>query len=80
MAVRLNRLNTRLASPVILKTLAGSVVDSRLASHNLLDRRQNAAPVLEDGEGHVFARAVGDEVWEMSVQERRRERRVSFLE
>lgn len=55
-------LDARLASLVVRKALGGSVLHAALARDDLLDSGQDAAPVLEDGEGDVLARAVGDEV------------------
>ena len=42
--------------------MVGSLLHSLLAGHNLLDGGEDGAPILEDGEGHVLAGAVGDEV------------------
>lgn len=55
-------LNARLASLVVRKAVACGILHAALAGDDLLDGGQNAAPVLEDGEGDVLARAVGDEV------------------
>jgi hypothetical protein len=58
----MDRRNTSLAILVVLEALLRRLVDGNLASDDLLDGGKNAAPVLEDGEGHVLARAVGDEI------------------
>ena len=62
LSVRLDRLHTGLACLVVLEALACSFVDGLLACNDLLDGCEDAAPVLEDGEGNVLARAVGDKV------------------
>ena len=42
-------------------------MDGALAGDDLLDDIENVAPVLENGEGHVLACAVGDEIcWGVS--------------
>ena len=54
--------NTSLAILVVLEALLCRFVDGALTGDDLLDGGENAAPVLEDGEGHVLARAVSDEI------------------
>ena len=61
-AVGLHRSHTSLAGLVVLEAFARCVLHSTLASHDLLDGGEDAAPVLEDGEGHALAGAVGDEI------------------
>lgn len=63
MAIGLHGRNTSLASLVVLEAFAGSVLDGPLAGNDLLDGGEDAAPVLEDGEGNALAGAVGDEIW-----------------
>jgi hypothetical protein len=63
MSVSLHRLHASFAILVILEALLRRIVNSALAGDDLLDGGENAAPVFEDGERHVFACAVGDEVW-----------------
>ena len=50
---------TRLVS---LVALVRHLLHSPLAGDNLLHGGEDAAPVLEDGEGHALAGAVGDEI------------------
>jgi hypothetical protein len=45
-------------------------VHSLLAGHDLLDSGKDGAPVLKDGEGHVLAGAVGDEVVALLSEEK----------
>lgn len=66
--VGLHGSNASLAILVVLEALLRCVVDGALAGDDLLDDGENAAPVLEDGERHVLARAVGDEVCWKSVK------------
>jgi hypothetical protein len=67
MSVSLHRLHASFAILVILEALLRRIVNSALAGDDLLDGGENAAPVFEDGERHVFACAVGDEVlWSVS--------------
>jgi len=54
--------HTSLAIFVVLEALLRCVVDCALAGDDLLDDGKDVAPVLEDGEGHLLARAVGDEI------------------
>lgn len=61
-AVGLHRSHTSLAGLVVLEAFACCVLHSTLARHDLLDGGEDAAPVLEDGEGHALAGAVGDEI------------------
>jgi hypothetical protein len=58
----LHRLHTSFAVLVVLKPLLCRFVNSALAGDDLLDNGEDVAPVFEDGERHVFACAVGDEV------------------
>jgi hypothetical protein len=62
MTVGLHGSHTGFAVLVVLEALLRRVVNSALAGNDLLDGGENAAPVFEDGERHVFACAVGDEV------------------
>jgi hypothetical protein len=62
MTIGLHRLHTSFAVLVILKALLRCFVNGALASDDLLDGGEDGAPVFEDGERHVFACAVGDEV------------------
>jgi hypothetical protein len=57
-----NRCNASLAILVVLEALLRGIIDGTLAGDDLLDDSEDVAPVLEDGEGYVFARAVGDEI------------------
>lgn len=63
LAVRLHGSHTGLARLIVLESLACCVVNGTLAGNDLLDGGENAAPVLEDGEGHALAGTVGDEIW-----------------
>ena len=66
--VSLDGHNASLAILVVLETLLRRFVNGTLAGDDLLDGGENAAPVLEDGEGYVFAGAVGDEICRKSVK------------
>jgi len=66
--VGLHGSNASLAVLVVLEALLRRFVDGALAGDDLLDGGENAAPVLEDGERHVLARAIGDEICWKSVK------------
>ena len=66
--VGLHGSNASLAILVVLEALLRCVVYGALAGDDLLDGGENAAPVLEDGEGHVLTRAVGDKICWKSVK------------
>jgi hypothetical protein len=66
-AVGLHRLHTGFAVLVILEALLCCFVNGALASDDLLDGGEDGAPVFEDGERHIFACAVGDEVLRVLV-------------
>lgn len=55
-------LHTGFAGLEVLEALVSGFLHALLARDDLLDGGEDGAPVLEDGEGHVFARAVSDEV------------------
>jgi len=57
-----SRLHTSLTLLVELVALVRGIVHRLLAGMDLLDGGEDARPVLEDGEGDVFAGAVGDEI------------------
>lgn len=62
-SIGLHRCHTSLARLVVLEALVRGFLDSCLTGDDLLDGGEDAAPVLEDGEGHALTCAVGDEIW-----------------
>jgi len=60
-------LHTSLAGLEVLEALVSSLLHALLARYDLLDGGEDGTPVFEDGEGHVFAGAVGDEVCDLDV-------------
>ena len=47
---------------LLLRTLGRDLLDSSLARHNVLDRRQNGRPVFEDGKGNFLPHTVSNEI------------------